>query len=61
MLDATLNQALETERIAVQAALGIKLFQMENTLKAVADGIVGKINVRKGQAVEKNEVLIQLG
>ncbi len=34
MLDATLNQALETERIAVQAALGIKLFQMENTLKA---------------------------
>ena len=34
VLDATLNQALETERTAVQAALSAKLLQMENALKA---------------------------
>ena len=34
--------------------------KMENALKAVADATVKKIMVKTGQAVEKNQVLIQL-
>jgi biotin carboxyl carrier protein len=34
---------------------------MENALKAVADATVKKIVVTKGQAVDKNTLLIQLG
>jgi biotin carboxyl carrier protein len=32
--------------------------KMENILKAPADSVIKKINVSKGNAVEKNEVLI---
>jgi len=33
---------------------------MENALKAMADAVVKKVVVKKGQAVEKNELLIQM-
>lgn len=39
----------------------LEAMKMENALKAVADASVKKIMVKKGQAVEKNTVLIQLG
>ena len=32
--------------------------KMENILKSPSDGVVKKVNVKKGQAVEKNQVLI---
>jgi biotin carboxyl carrier protein len=35
--------------------------KMENSLKAIADGVVKKVMVKKGQAVDKNQILIQLG
>jgi len=31
---------------------------MENIIKSPTDGIIKKINVKKGLAVEKNQVLI---
>jgi biotin carboxyl carrier protein len=34
--------------------------KMENALKAVGDAVVKKINVKKGQAVEKNTLLVQM-
>lgn len=39
----------------------LEAMKMENSLKAVADATVKKIVVKKGQAVDKNQVLIQLG
>ncbi len=38
----------------------LEAMKMENALKAVADATVKKIMVKTGQAVEKNQVLIQL-
>ena len=38
----------------------LEAMKMENSLKAIADTIVKKVMVKKGQAVEKNEVLVQL-
>jgi biotin carboxyl carrier protein len=38
----------------------LEAMKMENILKSVGDGTVKKIAVKKGQAVEKNEVLIYL-
>ncbi len=38
----------------------LEAMKMENTLKAVADAVVKKVVVKKGAAVEKNEVLIYL-
>jgi biotin carboxyl carrier protein len=38
----------------------LEAMKMENSLKATADTIVKKVLVKKGQAVEKNEVLVQL-
>lgn len=38
----------------------LEAMKMENALKAVADATVKKIIVKTGQAVEKNQVLIQL-
>ena len=37
----------------------LEAMKMENVLKSPTDGIVKKINVNKGIAVEKNQVLIQ--
>jgi|JI10StandDraft_1071094.scaffolds.fasta_scaffold27826_4 biotin carboxyl carrier protein len=39
----------------------LEAMKMENALKAVADATVKKIVVTKGQAVDKNTLLIQLG
>lgn len=38
----------------------LEAMKMENALKAVADATVKKVMVKTGQAVEKNQVLIQL-
>lgn len=38
----------------------LEAMKMENALKAVADATVKKINVQKGQAVDKNAVLVEL-
>ncbi|MFM7016336.1 MAG: biotin/lipoyl-containing protein [Bacteroidota bacterium] len=38
----------------------LEAMKMENALKAVADATVKKVLVKTGQAVEKNQVLIQL-
>jgi len=38
----------------------LEAMKMENALKALADATVKKIMVKTGQAVEKNQVLIQL-
>ena len=38
--------------------LVLEAMKMENILKSPADGVVKKINVKKGMPVEKNQVLI---
>ncbi|MCC7050886.1 MAG: acetyl-CoA carboxylase biotin carboxyl carrier protein subunit, partial [Bacteroidia bacterium] len=40
------------------ALMVLEAMKMENILKSPGDGIIKKINVSKGQAVEKNTVLI---
>jgi len=47
------QEVLKGDRLVVLEAM-----KMENILKAAADGVVKKINVKKGNTVEKNEVLI---
>ncbi|HVA98932.1 MAG TPA: acetyl-CoA carboxylase biotin carboxyl carrier protein subunit [Bacteroidia bacterium] len=37
----------------------LEAMKMENVLKSPADAVVKKINVQKGNAVEKNQVLVQ--
>ncbi len=39
--------------------LVLEAMKMENILKATSDGVVKKINVKKSNAVEKNQVLIE--
>jgi biotin carboxyl carrier protein len=41
------------------ALLVLEAMKMENILKSPADGKVKKISVKKGMAVEKNQVLIE--
>jgi len=41
------------------ALLVLEAMKMENILKSPADGIVKKVSVKKGMAVEKNQVLIE--
>lgn len=38
----------------------LEAMKMENALKAVGDAVVKKIAVKKGQAVEKNALMIQM-
>jgi len=38
----------------------LEAMKMENALKAIADATVKKISVKKGNTVEKNQVLVQL-
>jgi pyruvate carboxylase subunit B len=47
----------------VEAGQGVAIVEamkMENELKAEAPGVVARIHVRPGQAVEKDQVLIEL-
>lgn len=37
----------------------LEAMKMENVIKAAGDGIVKKIHITKGQAVEKNQLLIE--
>ena len=43
-----------------ETLLILEAMKMENALKATADVTIGRIAVKKGMAVEKNEMLIQL-
>ena len=36
----------------------VEAMKMENILKATSDGVVKKISVKKGDKVEKNQVLV---
>jgi acetyl/propionyl-CoA carboxylase alpha subunit len=36
----------------------LEAMKMENILKATSEGIVKKINIKKGDKVEKNQVLV---
>ncbi len=38
--------------------LVLEAMKMENIIKSPTDGVIKKINVKKGLAVEKNQVLI---
>ena len=38
----------------------LEAMKMENVIKSPADGVIKKIAVVKDQAVEKNEVLVEL-
>lgn len=42
------------------ALVVLEAMKMENILKSPGEGVVKKINIQKGQAVEKNQVLIEL-
>ena len=42
------------------AIIVLEAMKMENILKAAADGEVKKINVKKGDKVEKNQVMVNL-
>jgi pyruvate carboxylase subunit B len=55
---------LAKEGEAVQAGQGLVVLEamkMENELRAATGGVVGAIRVSLGQAVEKGQVLIELG
>jgi len=43
------------------AIVVLEAMKMENILKAAADGEVKKIHVKKGDKVEKNQVMVNLG
>lgn len=43
-----------------ETLLILEAMKMENTLKAIVDVTINKIVVKKGQAVDKNELLIHL-
>ena len=38
----------------------LEAMKMENVLKSAGDGVVKSIEVAKGQAVDKNQILIEL-
>lgn len=40
------------------SVLVLEAMKMENNIKAVADAVVKKVSVQKGNAVEKNQVLV---
>lgn len=42
------------------ALIVLEAMKMENILKAAADGVVKKIHVKKGDKVEKNQVMVNL-
>jgi pyruvate carboxylase subunit B len=44
-----------------QGVLVLEAMKMENEIKAPAAGVVAAIAVRVGQAVEKGQVLLQMG
>jgi acetyl/propionyl-CoA carboxylase alpha subunit len=47
------------EVAAGQALVVLEAMKMENVLKAEADGLVKTVPIEKGQAVDKNQVLIE--
>jgi biotin carboxyl carrier protein len=40
--------------------LVLEAMKMENNIKAAGDGVIKKVNVQVKQAVEKNQVLIEM-
>ena len=56
------GQIIETRFGSVKkgdAILVLEAMKMENVLKSPTDGVIKKIAINKGVAVEKNQVLIQ--
>jgi acetyl/propionyl-CoA carboxylase alpha subunit len=57
VVDVSITEGMDVrkgDRLIVLEAM-----KMENILKAAADGVVKKINVVKGNTVEKNAILVQ--
>ena len=48
----------ESEVKKGDALLVLEAMKMENNIKASAEGVVKSVDIKKGQAVEKNQVLI---
>lgn len=44
-----------------QGVVIVEAMKMENELKADADAVVTRVHVQEGQAVEKDELLVELG
>lgn len=42
------------------ALLVLEAMKMENIIKSPGEGVIKKININKGQAVEKNQILIEI-
>lgn len=56
VLDVRVAEGTEVKK--GDPVLVLEAMKMENILKSPTDGVVKKINVKKGMAVEKNQVLI---
>jgi biotin carboxyl carrier protein len=37
----------------------LEAMKMENVIKCPADGIVSKVHIKKGESVEKNQILVE--
>ncbi len=47
--------------VAGQALVVVEAMKMENELRATGEGVVTRVRVRAGEAVEKGTVLVELG
>ncbi len=57
VLDIPVNQGQEVNK--GEALVVLEAMKMENVLKAESDAVVKNVNVAKGEAVEKNHILIE--
>jgi biotin carboxyl carrier protein len=57
VLDIVVSEGQEVKK--GEALVVLEAMKMENILKSPADVVVKKISVKKGTAVEKNQVLVQ--
>ncbi|MBL7811956.1 MAG: acetyl-CoA carboxylase biotin carboxyl carrier protein subunit [Bacteroidetes bacterium] len=57
VLDVCTEPGMEVKK--GDKVLVLEAMKMENIIKAQGDGIVGKVLVEKGQAVDKNQLLIE--
>lgn len=56
VLDVIASEGVEVKK--GDPVIVLEAMKMENIIKSPTDGLVSKINIKKGQAVEKNQVLV---